>query len=583
MRLFLLSTFLLALCQISNGQSSFSDQTTLAQITAPAGGEGIAVGDFNNDGYDDFYVSFPENKNLLYKNQGDGTFVEVGEEAGVAQTAEIDTRTAVWGDIDNDGWLDLYVGNRIAPDQLFLNLGNERFEEIGEVAGIFQLGHPKSVNMADINADGFLDIYISNFVGENVMYLNNGDRTFTDFTLTSGALDRGRAMGNVFFDYDKDGDIDLYLVHDGNEPNFLYQNDGTGRFTEVGQSAGVATASFGMGVDVGDINNDGWQDIYITNLGPNFLLLNNGDGTFSDISTTAKVDDFGMGWGVSFLDYDNDGWLDIYVSNDSQFSSFVYPNILYRNNGDLTFERIEEQNEISRIDRSYGAACMDFDLDGHKDVLFVNKETSEGVRLLKSEATANAWLGLKLIGTENNRNGVGAKVSIKDELGNEYYKEVIAGQSWASQNSNLLNFGLGSVDSIQELKVVWPSGTEDLYNVQNLNQFYTLIEGGALKNDIVYPEIVSSTPEIFKRTAHFELFPNPSDGNFNLTLKEAINAPFLIEIYDMAGKLLFRKEAPPTSPTLSIELSPELTGSAKGLWIRLFNEQFSASQYLSIH
>ncbi|MEN0046702.1 MAG: VCBS repeat-containing protein, partial [Bacteroidota bacterium] len=201
MRLFLLSTFLLALCQISNGQSSFSDQTTLAQITAPAGGEGIAVGDFNNDGYDDFYVSFPENKNLLYKNKGDGTFVEVGEEAGVAQTAEIDTRTAVWGDIDNDGWLDLYVGNRISPDRLFLNLGNERFEEIGVAANIFSLGHPKSVNMADINADGFLDIYISNFVGENVMYLNNGDRTFTDFTLTSGALDRGRAMGNVFFDY----------------------------------------------------------------------------------------------------------------------------------------------------------------------------------------------------------------------------------------------------------------------------------------------------------------------------------------------------------------------------------------------
>lgn len=567
----------------SIAQSSFVDGTILAQIAAPAGGEGVAVGDFNNDGYDDFYVSYPEGSNLLYKNLGDGTFVEIGEAAGVAQSAAIDSRAAVWGDINNDGWIDLYVGNKFAPDELLLNLGNEKFEAITATANIFQLGHPKSVNMADVNADGYLDIYVSNFVGENVLYLNNGDLSFTDFTTTAGALDRGRAMGSIFFDYDKDGDLDLYLVHDGNEPNFLYQNDGTGRFTEVGVAAGVATASFGMGVDVGDVNNDGWLDIYITNLGSNFLLLNNGDGTFSDISATANIGDAGMGWGISFLDYDNDGWLDIYVSNDAQFSSFIYPNVLYHNQGDLTFEVMDYTQADIRLDRSYGAACTDFDLDGRQDILFVNKGDSEGLRLLKNEQARTAWLGLHLVGTVSNRDAVGAKIAITNAEGQTYYREVVAGQSWASQNSSIVHFGLGATSRIQALRVIWPSGEVTNFEINVINQFYTVLEDGSLYDGILYPAISTQTKSFITKTASFGLFPNPSNGIFALNFTTPMNAPFFIEVYDLLGRLIFQKKVRSTPATNIFEVSLAAAPlSTSGVWVRVFNEQFSLSKYMSI-
>ncbi|RMG29226.1 MAG: VCBS repeat-containing protein, partial [Bacteroidetes bacterium] len=331
-RTFFMLVWLLGL-SLAEAQPGFTDVSQKAGFLPLPGAEGIAVGDFNNDGYEDVYVSNTQSTNLLYQNQGDGTFVEVAGLLGLALEPDTDSRTALWGDINNDGWLDLYVGNKAAPDRLFLNLRGEAFEDISSQAGIFQDGHPKSVNMADVNADGFLDIYVSNFASENALLLNQGDTSFVNAIYWSGALDKGLAMGTVIFDYDKDGDPDLYLVHDGREPNLLYENDGTGRFMEVAARAGVNTQSFGMGVDIGDINNDGWMDIYIANLGPNILLLNNGDGTFANISQLAGVEDAGMGWGTNLLDYDNDGLLDMYVANDFDFSPHPYYNVLYRNAG----------------------------------------------------------------------------------------------------------------------------------------------------------------------------------------------------------------------------------------------------------
>jgi len=211
--------------QLVSAQPEYIDISEIAGLIPDKRCVGIAVGDFNNDGYDDFYVSFLVGKNQLYKNKGDGTFEEIGEVSGVALPDSIQTETAVWGDINNDGWVDLYIGNNKTSDQLFLNLGNEQFQNITHSAGINSPANSKSVNMADVNRDGFLDIYVSNFFSENILYLNQGDNTFQDVTLEAGALDEGQAMGTVFFDYDKDGDQDIYLVHDGRTPNFLYQNN----------------------------------------------------------------------------------------------------------------------------------------------------------------------------------------------------------------------------------------------------------------------------------------------------------------------------------------------------------------------
>lgn len=540
MRYSLITGVIVLFCLTSYGQTEFTDVTSIAALQNKKGAEGIAFGDYNNDGYDDFYVSHIEGANQFYQNNGDGTFTEIGKEKGLDLRENIDTRTAAWGDLNNDGWLDLYIGNKGTPDQLFLNLGNENFEEISASAGIQQVGHPKSVNLADINQDGFLDIYISNFAGENVLYLNNGDQTFKNYNLIAGALDRGRAMGSIFFDYDKDGDVDLYLVHDGNEPNFLYQNDGTGVFTEVSQAANVNTKSFGMGVDVGDVNNDGWLDIYITNFGPNFLLLNNGDGTFIDISKSAEVSHSGMGWGMTFIDYDNDGLLDIYVANDTDFSGGFQPNVLYRNKGNLTFERAETNGDICNEMSSYGTAYSDYNLDGNLDVLVVNREEGEGVSLYQNGKRVGNWLGLKLIGTVSNQNAIGAKIQIVDNLGRLHYKEVKTGHSWESQSTLLQNFGLGDATEISELTITWPSGLVQNIMPETLNQYYTITEGGNMETGIVL-EKSTSINDLLEPIPKFTTFPNPNSGHFLLEFNALNNAPLLVQILDILGRPIYEQ------------------------------------------
>ena len=538
--------FLLLTGHFVVAQIEFTDVTLSAGIQLLPGSEGIAVGDFNNDGYDDFYVSSIESRNSLYQNNGDGTFNEVAENLGLALGEDIPTNVATWGDINNDGWLDLYVGNRALPDLLFLNLGyvdgEVSFQEISFEAGIYQPKHPKSVNMADVNNDGFLDIYISNFASENALYLNNQNNTFTNYIFASGALDDGEAMGTVFFDYDKDGDVDLYLVHDSYEPNLLYQNDGTGSFTEVGAAAGVNTESFGMGVDIGDVNNDGWMDIYVANFGKNFLLLNNTDGTFSDISENSDVADLGMGWGSNFLDYNMDGLMDIYVTNTAFVAQNGAANILYTNLGNLSFEKKQDDTPICSKMESYGAACLDYDLDGNLDVLVANRGANETTQLLQNEEHDNNWVGIKLIGTTSNRNAIGAKVTITDNQGNIHYREMLAGQSWASQNSSILHFGVGDATAIDELLIQWTSGLEETFNLENLNQYYTITEGGLVQEGVVSGLSTSANSMEGTTPLQVSIFPNPSQGDFTIKLYAQNTTPAIIEVMNAMGQSLLIKE-----------------------------------------
>lgn len=545
MRIFF--TILTVTCCFSvvHAQNVFTDMTTEVGIAPGTQVEGISVGDFNNDGYDDIYACSPHDVNQLYKNNGDGTFTDVAGELGVALGEDINTVAAIWGDIDNDGWLDLYVTNKSDADQLFYNngdpdsLGNVTFTEISFAAGIYHQGNAKALNMADINNDGFLDIYISNFYEENVMYLNNGDLTFTNNTYISQALDVTEAMGTIFFDYDKDGDVDLYLVHDAYEPNILYQNDGTGVFSDVSVISGADKASFGMGVDVGDINHDGWLDIYIANLGANFLLLNNGDGTFSDISDSSGTADFGMGWGTIFLDYDNDSWEDIYVANLWQFSP--HKNLLYRNKGDLTFELAEENEAISNMLGSYGTASLDYNLDGQIDVLVAHRNINETLQLFKNADRQNNWISLKLVGTTSNKNAVGAVIQLTDDLGTLHYQEVSAGLSWLSQNSYWMHFGLGNATEITEAKIIWPSGLTEIIDLSEINDFFIVTEDEGVQKlfEEPAPEPTDTTTDDSKL---FTISPNPNDGNFEIHFYlEKENLTF-INFYNSTGELIHQEE-----------------------------------------
>jgi len=519
--------------QFVNGQVGFQEVNN-SGLQSLSGNEGIAIGDFNNDGWEDIYVSVPSGMNRLCKNMGDGSFQEVALSSGVAVLEQ--SIASTWGDINNDGFLDLYVSTVNENDHLFLNNGNETFEEITLSAGINNTTNTKAVNMADVNNDGFLDIYLSNFLSENALLINQGNNTFKNKIDESGASDDGPSMGGVFFDYDNDGDVDLYLTHDHFVPNILYQNNGEGVFLDVGKSARVNSIGYGMGVDVGDVDNDGWLDIYVTNLFQNVLFKNDGDGTFSNISESANVDDLGMGWGILFLDFDKDGLMDIYVANESDFMNPAEPNVLYKNRGNLTFEKVETNENVSNIDNSFGVACFDYNLDGNIDIAVANRDTGEHLQLFQNTERIGNWVGIKLLGVESNRNGIGAKIRAVDNLGQLHYKELTAGHGWASQNTNILTLGLGEATALESLVILWPSGLEQQIDLEELNKIYTVIESETVREGIHF-DLLTSTLEAQVSIPLVKIYPNPSDGSFDVLSSSPLNQADL-KIHNLDGKFM---------------------------------------------
>ncbi|MEM6963288.1 MAG: FG-GAP-like repeat-containing protein [Bacteroidota bacterium] len=538
----LLLPLFLFISLLGKSQLSFIEVTD-AGLDTLAGSEGIAVGDFNNDGWEDFYVSVPllQSSNRLCKNMGDGTFQEVALNAGVAVTEP--SVASTWGDINNDGFLDLYVSTVNHNDHLFLNNGDETFEEITLSAGIYNNGNTKAVNMADVNNDGHLDIYLSNFLSENALFINQGDNTFTNQIQQSGATDESFSMGNIFFDYDRDGDLDLYLTHDHLVPNILYQNNGEGVFTDVSQASGVNSIGYGMGVDVGDVDNDGWLDIYVTNLFQNVLFKNTGFGSFINISQASMTNDNGMGWGTTFFDFNKDGRVDIYVANESDFFSPHEPNVLYENIGNHFYQKTATEQGISNTDNSYGVACLDYNLDGNIDLLVANRDSGEYLQLFENAEHAGNWIKVKLLGTESNRNGIGAKIELVDDFGRIHLKEVSAGHGWASQNSNILFFGLGD-NEIDSAKIYWPSGITQAISFENINTTFTVTEGLPPVEGIHFDFATTSSQNLtLQEKPPIRIFPNPAPEEFYIEIDTRKEAPFTLEIYDVLGQVLFQKKA----------------------------------------
>ena len=454
----------------SSAQDIFSDQSNLAGISNLGANYGISVADYDNDGDEDFYVTRLDDRNLLYQNNGEGRFSNVAAAAGVDYPGY--TFMAVWGDIDNDHDLDLYLANNQGESNvLYLNNGDGTFSDITQEAGVDELNKTRSVLMADVDNDGFLDIYLANLVAENSLFHNNGDGTFTNIIGSSRATDRQIAMGAIFFDYDNDNDQDLYLTHDDYQANILYRNDGNNKFKDVSEEAGVAYEGLGMGVDAADFNNDGFMDLYVTNMLKNVLYLNNGDGTFTDISESAGVDDDGMGWGTTWIDFDNDGKKDLYLSNDSDF--FPNPNILYQNNGEMVFSIVSDNSVVNSPNEGYATACADFDNNGWPDLLVANLDTQN--QLFINEGSGKNWIKVRLAGTESNAYAVGARVEIhtSEEI---LVDEVTTGSGYSSQNSFTLHFGLDDHASVDQLVIRWPSGLTETFEELEANHYYVVKE-----------------------------------------------------------------------------------------------------------
>ncbi len=458
---------------------NFNDISDLAGTGNGPFNRGILIGDYNNDGYEDIFVVANDGNCRLFKNLTDGIFEDVTDMAGIHPIGL--SMTGAWIDIDNDGDLDLFIGNYYTSaspvgNYFYLNNGDGTFSDISVSSGLNSNSQTRSVHILDIDLDGYLDIYVCNLLEQNIYWRNNGNNTFTNYTFFSGLSDTGISMGAVFFDYDNDGDQDIYLTHDGNQANIMYENNGFGAFTNVSSVTNLNVAGQGMGVDHGDINNDGHLDIYVTNLGANFLLLNNGNGTYTEIAELAGVTDGGgMGWGCFFLDYDNDGWEDLYVINDSSFSPAT--NKLYKNNSNNTFTLVSENNPLQSFYAGKGGHWADLNNDGYPEIIVANREDEIGVQIFENNNSGNNWIGLELEGTSDSKDACGTRVQVNTINGTKL-DEVTCGSSYAAMGSPRIYFGLGQGE-VSNILITWPNGAVDFIESMPINEIHFIQQGSS--------------------------------------------------------------------------------------------------------
>jgi hypothetical protein len=455
----------------NNRDGTFTDVTEKAGVAAGGFGQGVAVGDYDRDGFPDIYVT-QYGRSVLYHNNGDGTFADVTEKAGVAAPGW--ASSAVWFDYDHDGLLDLFVCQ-------FVDFSKEKNKPCG------------------VHEDGKRHYCIPQIYQPmpNWLFHNNGDGTFTDVSKSSGiATHLGKAWGVVASDVNNDGWMDLFVTND-TTANFLFVNNGNGKFTETGTEAGVAYSAngrprSGMGVDAADYNEDGWQDLFVANLDREDFAIyqNNHDGTFDDqavLTGIAKATKFMSGWGLKFFDYDNDGNLDLFLANgnpDDLIASlhgevtYEEPLMLFHNNG-RTFDDISAQSGplFSTPMSSRGLALGDFDNDGAVDVL-ISINNGAPLLLRNNAARHNHWLGLRLCGKKSNPDAIGATITYQaGDLKRSRMK--VGGGSYLSSHDPRVVLGLEKHEIIDWVEVKWPlpGGSTQRFKDLPVDRYITLVEG----------------------------------------------------------------------------------------------------------
>ena len=456
----------------NNGDGSFTDVTGKAGVGADRlFGMGVAVGDYDNDGFPDLLV-LGYGRCILYHNNGDATFSDVTARAGVGNPGRW-ASSAAWFDYDNDGRLDLVVSN-------YVDWSPERNFYCGDRGpGLRSYCHPDDFHSQP-----------------PTLYHNNGDGTFTDVSKSSGVgLKGGNGLGVVTFDYDNDGWQDIFVAND-HMPNFLFHNNRDGTFSEVAYVAGVAVSSdgqfeAGMGTDAADTAGSGRMDVIVTHLDMQLARFyrNLGDQTFDDATLRSKIGyaTYHMsGFGTRFMDYNNDGARDIFMANGHVLDNiqryhadtrYAEPKLMFHNNGQGIFENVSDRLgldfQLPRVSR--GAAVGDFDNDGDLDILVNNN--GQAPQLLRNDGgNANHWLEILLVGTQSNRDGVGArlKVSAGDLI---LYDQRKGGMSYQSAQDPRLHFGLGQHSTVDAVEILWPSGTTTKLASLESNRIIAIKEG----------------------------------------------------------------------------------------------------------
>jgi enediyne biosynthesis protein E4 len=460
----------------NNRDGTFADVTEKSGLTRTGWCTGVCVGDFDNDGRDDLFLTYC-GRNALYRNNGDCTFTDVTSRAGLAEERTRYSTGCTFVDYDRDGRLDLFVSRYIDLDLAKTPVGgaNQYCKFRGVSVNCGPLGLPKETCS---------------------LYHNNGDGTFTEVSEKAGILKPGGrwGLGAVALDYNNDGWPDIFVACDSS-PNLLYRNNHDGTFKETGLEAGCALSADGqeqanMGIAVGDYDGDGFLDLYLPHFSEDVAALyHNVKGEFFDDVTYAAglaVNTKYVCWGVDFADLDNDGWPDlfqvtgtVYPEVEKVFPDYPYmtQRVVYRNLGNGTFEEVSDLSgaPVQEKHSSRGCAFGDFNNDGRVDVLILNM--SQPPSLLRNDGRAGRhWLSVKCVGTKSNRTAIGARVAV-EAGGRRQIREVLSGSSYLSQSDLRRHFGLGEARKADKVEVRWPNGeVESVANVE-ADQFVTIEEG----------------------------------------------------------------------------------------------------------
>ena len=533
-------------------------------------GGGAAWFDYDNDGWEDLYLTGCSQPDRLYRNLGDGTFDDVSMAAGLLATQDANTQGVTTADIDRDGDIDVFVttwrllgSSDYAPNYLLINNGDGTFTESAEALGLLMETFSVSASFLDINNDGWIDLWVGGYVidpgfvtneegiiigfdhvCENDGLFLGGPAGFSAAPASYGADNAGCSLATRGTDIDGDGDTDLLVANDFGEwgiPNKLFQNAfPETSLDEVGSVTGTATQMYGMGIASGDYDHDYDFDHYITNLGANVLLGQWAPVQFDNVAAEAGIQNAGWdgllstSWATGFADFDHDTWEDLFVVNghvstiDPVDNQVFDPNKLYRNLGNGTFEDVSESSGFADVGVGRGGALCDYDKDGDLDLVTVNisnpaSTETEAVRLYRNDTGTGNWLALDLAGVSSNLQAIGARIEVHSD-GLMQLREISGGgDTHCSQHTRKVHVGLGEALTVDSVVVRWPSGLISGLEHPAINTCHSMVEpsGNSVRGP-AFPE--------------FKVYPSPSTGTLNL--QHLGGGSSQVRVLDIGGRLL---------------------------------------------
>ena len=535
----------------------FTDETSSAGMNAPGLGRGLAVGDYDVDGDDDVFVAMQYGLSRLFRNDGTGRFVDVTSAAGMSANGRY--TAPVWADFDNDGRPDLFVGGFQSESRLFRNVGNGTFQDVYVAAGLEPGLDVGSLGVADYDNDGWVDLFIAVDRAPDRLYRNLGATapfTFDDVSVAAGVEGQSFsvAMQASWGDYDHDGDQDLFAVMDGEgrlgnslnplASNRLHRNQGYLPLHDQAGATGFRDPGPGnsMGLTWGDYDSDGWEDVYVARKDKGGLYRNLGDGSFAVVPLAAGAERNGMAWGTTFGDYDNDGDADLFVAN--AFGYYQMKSLLYENRGSA-FTDVADAAGMAFDHEITGVANGDFNRDGRLDVVFSDYDGK--VHLMSGASSGDTkWLQVALTGVQSNRMAIGARVEVRAGS-RRWVQSIRGGDSYCSQSSAVLHFGLGALERVDEVRVYWGGAYVDALTDVQAGTRLSIVQTGSMATgaeamDLPGPDASLGAP-----------WPNPArdlvrvsftlpSGGGPATSALPTSGEGLVEVLDVLGRIVAHPE-----------------------------------------